>query len=113
MANELDKALKSAATSVAGYVKDASTMLVETYYVEVGPEGSAAFDQAKPVARSLIKLDGDSETVMPMRANDAGVMEVDAELFDLHQQNVNTAIEYRARILNALLGTLTSRIGLG
>ncbi len=86
-------------------------MMVETYYVEVGPEGSAAFDQAKPVARSLVKLDGDSETVMPMRKNEAGLMEVDAELFDMHQQNVDTAIEYRSRILNALLGTLTSRIG--
>jgi hypothetical protein len=30
-------------------------------------------------------------------------------LFELHQQNVATAIDYRARILNALLSTVMSR----
>jgi hypothetical protein len=38
-------------------------------------------------------------------------LEVDAALFELHQQNVNTAIEYRARILNSLLSTLQPRRG--
>jgi hypothetical protein len=110
MANEFENALRSAATSVASYVKDASTMQVETQYVEIGDNGAANFDQARPVARTLIKLDGDSAVIVPVRKNEAGLMEVDAGLFDLHQQNVATAIEYRARILNSLLGTFTSRI---
>jgi hypothetical protein len=109
MANELDTALKNIATTLAQYVKDASMMQVETRYVEISEGSAVEFDKARPVARTVIKLDGDSETVLPMRKNEAGVTVVDSELFDLHQQNVTTAIEYRARILNALLSTLSSR----
>lgn len=109
MANELENALKSAATNVAKYVEDAATLQVETRFVEIGADGSPDFDQAKPLARTVIKLDGDSATVVPVSKNEAGVMEVNNELFILHQQNVNTAIEYRARMLNALLGTLVPR----
>jgi hypothetical protein len=109
MANEFDTALKNIATSVAQYVKDASMMQVETLYVEIGEKGSADFAAAKPAARTIIKLDGDSETILPLRKNEAGGTVVDSDLFDLHKQNVSTAIEYRARILNALLGTLSGR----
>jgi len=109
MANELDTALKNVATSIAQYVKDASMMQVETRYVEIGDAGSAEFDNAKPVARTVIKLDGDSETILPMRKNEAGTTVVDSELFELHQENVLTAIEYRSSILNALLSTLSGR----
>lgn len=106
MAKEIETALKNAATAVAQYVKDAATMQVETRYVVVDPNAAANFEQAAAIARTVIKLDGDSETVVPMRRNEAGVLEVDSGLFELHQQNVNTAIEYRARILNSLLSTL-------
>jgi len=109
MANEFDTALKNIATSVAQYVKDASMMQVETRYVEIGEKGSADFEAARPVARTIIKLDGDSETILPLRKNEAGGTVVDSDLFDLHKQNVSTAIDYRARILNALLGTLSGR----
>lgn len=106
MANEFSTALKNVATSIAQYVKDASIMQVETRYVEIGEAGSADFDSAKPVARTIIKLDGDSETILPMRKNEAGANVVDTELFELHQENVLTAIEYRASILDSLLGIL-------
>lgn len=109
MPNEYEIALRNAASSVAKYVQDAASMLVETKYVEVGDTGDVDFDSAKPVARTDIKLDGDSEAVLPMRRSDAGALEVDITLFELHQQNVATAIDYRARILNALLGTLVSQ----
>jgi hypothetical protein len=109
MPSEFETALKNAAASVAKYVQDAAVMTVETKYVEVGPGGSANFDEARPIARTVIKLDGDSESVAPMRKTEAGTLEVDVALFDLHQQNVATTIEYRARILNALLGTLLTR----
>jgi len=109
MPNEFEIALRDAATSVAKYVQDAASMQVETKYVDVGEGGDVDFETAKPVARTEIKLDGDSETVLPMRHNDSGGMDVDLNLFELHQQNVATAIDYRARILNALLGTLVSQ----
>jgi hypothetical protein len=109
MPNEYEVALRNAAASVAKYVQDAASMLVETRYVELGENGTADFESAKPVARTLIKLDGDSEAVLPVRQNDSGALEVDLTLFELHQQNVATAIDYRARILNALLSTLVSQ----
>ena len=109
MANELDTALKNIATTLAQYVKDASMMQVETRYVEISEGSAVDFDKALPAARTIIKLDGDSETVLPMRKNEAGVAVVDSELYDLHQQNVTTAIEYRARILDALLSSISSR----
>lgn len=109
MASELETALKNAATVVGQYVKDVATMTVETKYVDVGPDGAVDFNQARPVARTIIKLDGDSESVVPVRRNEAGASEVDSALFELHQQNVTTTIEYRARMLNALLSTLGVR----
>ncbi|MGD9092397.1 MAG: hypothetical protein PVF74_06095 [Anaerolineales bacterium] len=111
MANEFENALKTIATSVAKYVDDAATMMVETRYVEIGTDENPNFDGASSVAQTIIRLDGDSETVVPMRQGTGGALEVDTSLFELHQENVTTAIEYRARILNALLGTLQSSRG--
>jgi hypothetical protein len=109
MPNEFDTALRNAAASVAKYVKDAAMMQVETQYVMVGQDGSADFASAKPAARTIIRLDGDSEAVVPVRQNEAGALEVDGGLYALHQENVATAIEYRARILNSLLSTVLAR----
>lgn len=109
MPSEFDNAMKSAATSLAKYIEDASVLQVESRYVEIGANGAADFESANPVARTTIRLDGDSETIFPMRKNQAGVLDVDSSLFELHQENVNTAIEYRARILNAMLSALLPR----
>ncbi len=106
MASEIENALKDVANKVAQYVKDAAEMNVETKSVEVG--GNVDFSQAKAVARTIIKLDGDCEAVIPLTAGAAGTT-VDTALFDVHQRNVTVAIEYRARLLNALLGALQRR----
>src|SRR3954468_9743680 len=100
MATELENSLRNAAARIAQYVDDVATMTVETRYVQVGAGGDVSFDQAKPIARTTLKLDGDCDAVIPMRGDAAGGFDVDAALFDLHQRNVATAIEYRARILN-------------
>jgi hypothetical protein len=109
MAIDFTASLRNAAASVAKYVDDAATMEVVTKYVKVGDDSATDFDAAKPVARTIIKLDSDSETIFPMRAGQGDTLEVDMTLFELHQQNVSTAIDYRARILDALLGTVMSR----
>jgi hypothetical protein len=109
MANDFTSSLRNAAASVAKYVEDAAEMEVITKYVEIDSDAEADFETAKPVARTLIKLDSDSETVFPMRAGQGDALEVDLPLFELHQQNVSTAIDYRARILSALLSTVMSR----
>jgi hypothetical protein len=51
----------------------------------------------------VIKLDGDCKTIVPVRVKEGSPAEIESGIFGLHQQNVSTAIEYRARILHALL----------
>jgi hypothetical protein len=109
MANELNSAIKSAATNIARYIDDAATLTVETKFVEAGGQGFADFSSALPIARTIIRLGGDSELVAPVRKTAAGAFEIDEALLELHQINVETAIEYRARILGALLETLNQR----
>jgi hypothetical protein len=81
-------------------------MTVETKHVEIGGQGEAAFETAKPVAKTVIRLDGDSDGIVPMQEGALGGLEVNVDLMNMHQQNVDTAIEYRARLLNALIGIL-------
>jgi len=103
MANELSSAVKSAAVNIAKYIGDAATLTVETKFIETSSQDFGDFSAALPVARTVIRLDGDSELVAPVRKTAAGTYEVDEALFELHQLNIETAIEYRARILSALL----------
>jgi len=108
MANGLENAARNAAVKISQYVKDIAEMKVETLYVQIGPDGAVDFSQAKPVAQTIISLDGDSKVVVPLRQLETSRFEVDTDLLDLHQRNVNTAIEYRARIVEALLSALQS-----
>jgi hypothetical protein len=105
MANDVENALKAVAAQISAYVRDVATLSVETKYLEVGtPAGAASAPQT--AAKTVIKLDGDSETIVPLQASSTGQLEVDTALFDIHQRNVNAAIDYRARMLAALLEAL-------
>jgi hypothetical protein len=109
MATDYITSLKNAAASVAKYVEDAATMEVVTKFVEIDSSAAPDFSAARPVARTIIKLDADSETVIPMRKGAAGALEVDTALFEIHQANVSTAIDYRASLLDAMLGPILGR----
>jgi hypothetical protein len=102
MAAELREAIKNAAERIAKYVEDVSEMAVETQYVELG---AASFAEAKLAARTVVKLDGDSQTVVPVQKGELK-MDVDSGMFEVHQQNVQAAIEYRTKMMNALLSVL-------
>lgn len=88
MANDTDSLVKNTLAKVAEYVKEVATMTVQTEYTRVDAGENANFDQAKPAALTVIKLDGDCRAVIP---------------------NVATAIEYRARIIDSLLSAFQSR----
>ena len=109
MANDTDSLVKNTLAKVAEYVKDVATMTVQTEYTRVGGAEAANFDEAKPAALTVIRLDGDCRAVIPMREATAGQLEIDSELLNVHRQNVATAIEYRARIMDSLLGAFQSR----
>jgi hypothetical protein len=104
MPNEIEQMLKNVAVKIGKYIEDVATLSVQTDLLDTSQ--NADFAQSKPAALTVIKLDGDCKTVVPVRLKDAGPAEIESALFDLHQQNVNTAIEYRARILHALLDAI-------
>lgn len=102
MPADFESSLRTAAEKVAGYVKDAAVMTVVTKYTEVG--GTAG--DARLAASTVVRLDGDSEAVVPMRAGAGGALEIDETLFGIHQRNVAAAVEYRAKMMASLLGLL-------
>ena len=108
MATELENSIRNAAATVAKYIEDIAEMKVQTKYVRIGADGMADFADAKPAAETVIKLDGDSETTVPMREGEGGEFEIDISLLNLHHQNVATTMEYRAKIMDSLLGVLKS-----
>lgn len=111
MANELNVALKNAAEKIVKYVDNVATMSVETRFVEVGGANAADFKAAAPAASTTIRLDGDCSAVLPMRRRaDTNELEVDTSMFELHQRNVETAIEYRTKMMDALLQTLKQSV---
>lgn len=103
MENRFSEAIGAAVEDVARYVREAAVMTVETKYVDIE---AASFEDATLMVRTIVKLEGESEVVVPAKKNEFGGLEADVAIFDLHQQNVRTAIEYRARMLQALVGLL-------
>lgn len=121
MASELENALKNVANQIATYVGEAAQLRVETRIIEIAPgdnQGGVPVapnipeKEEKPgklAAMTSINLDGDNVTALPIQKTTGDRWEVDTELFEIHQRNVTTAIEYRSSILNALLGLLQPR----
>ena len=110
MANEIEDAIRKASARLSALVDDAADLTVTTKYVEVDQGGAANFDEAKPIAQTVIKIDGDTDAILPMRRGTGGALEIDTALLDLHQRNVTAGIDYRARIVSALLQGLQSRL---
>jgi O-phosphoseryl-tRNA(Cys) synthetase len=112
MASEVQETLKEVVKQIATFVDNAATISVETWYTDIEGEGVPVDEQgnanfrknARPVAQTIIKFDGDSIGVVPMRKGAAGQLEVDTELLALHERNVRTATMYRSSILSALVG---------
>jgi hypothetical protein len=109
MPTELENSIRSAAEKVASYINDASTMEVKTFYVLTSAKDLPNMEVERPGAYTMVKLDGDSKTVVPMREGQDGGLELDGTLFEIHERNVATATEYRSRVLQSLIGLLQQR----
>lgn len=107
MATDLETTVRNAAQKFAKALEDAAELVVQTEYVEVGGKEAVDFEAGRrPIARTVINLDGDTNVIIPMTRTDAGALERDATLLDLHLSNVSSAIEYRSSLLNALLSII-------
>lgn len=108
MANDLENTIRNAAYKFAKALEDASELEIETLYVEVGDQGAINFDDARPVAKTTIQLDGDMNVVIPMTRSEGGALERDDSLLQLHLENVDSATSYRTDLLEALLSLIRS-----
>jgi hypothetical protein len=106
MASNLDDSVREAAAKVRQYVEDAAVMQVRTFYVLTGAEPLKELDSERPGAFTEVKLDGDTKVVVPMRKGRDDGLELDEALFNIHERNVAMATNYRAQVLNALIGLL-------
>jgi hypothetical protein len=107
MATDLEGTIRLAAAKLARFVEDAAAMMVKTQFVELGEDLTT--EHAKPIARTVFSADGDCQTIIPLRRSDTGELAVDRDLLELHDRNVGTTVEYRARLFNALLEAIQSR----
>ena len=103
MANDVESTIRNAAYKFAKALEDASELNVETMYVEVGDDGAFDFKDARPVAKTIIKIDGDTNVIIPLTRAESGALERDDSLMDLHLANVDAATAYRTDLLEALL----------
>ena len=113
MPSDLESALRTAAERIASYVENAASMTVETRFVRAAAATEANLEQSRLLARTVLSLDGDSEVVVPMREAEDGSLRVDTEALEVHRANVHMAIEYRTRMLDALLLVLQGRVRVG
>jgi hypothetical protein len=136
MPADVENALRNITTEIMNYVRGAAELRVETRYVEVksgepdvagaATSNTAALaagdtatadrarvaelrQQGQLAAVSVISLDGDSVSIVPVRQGASQTLEIDTALLEQHQRHLDSAIEYRSRILNALLGVLQPR----
>ena len=100
-ASEFKDAVRSAADAVAKYIADVGTMEVKTSTLEAGTA-----DPPQLAASTIIRFDGDNESVIPGKHNAAGKWEIDTALYELHMQNVRAAIDYRSKMLESMLKLL-------
>ena len=98
---DLQVALRQAASTLAQQLSDASSLKVETLYVKIGDDGTTNFKEARPVASTTIELDGDTTMIIPVR-DEGGILVRDDALLELHLNSVKSAIEYRQQLLEAM-----------
>jgi metal-dependent amidase/aminoacylase/carboxypeptidase family protein len=109
MASELENNIRAAAAKLAKALADATDLTVETNYVEIDPKDPNNLDKTFIVARTIIQLDGDQQTIIPMQRGDSGGLVLDDTLMAVHQQNVKSAIDYRSKSIETLLTMLPGR----
>ena len=106
MANEtaidLPAALKKAGEELARQISDATELLVDTKYVLVDDTGNVDWNKSTPVARTVVKLDGDTELIIPMtKQGDTLVLRKD--LLELHNNSVTSARAYREKLYDMMM----------
>ncbi|MBI4675276.1 MAG: hypothetical protein HY741_26840 [Chloroflexi bacterium] len=108
MAENWEVSVKSAAQKIADALQDAATLTVITDYVQAATSSSPQTTLLK--LETVIKLDQDSINTVPVTQVQGVGLQVNAELHQIHTQNVRAASEYRIQMFNALLDAIKTQL---
>lgn len=90
--------LKTAVNSLIDGLKDAATLTVETRTISPSDPNIAKDGfTGTLMAKTTIEVDGDSVASLPMLDEPGG--QVNQPLLDLHNKNVDRALQYRTELL--------------
>ncbi|MCG3141019.1 MAG: hypothetical protein HDKAJFGB_02183 [Anaerolineae bacterium] len=108
MAEQWEVSVKNAAQKLADALQDAATLTVKTEYVEAATAGGAA---STPLSLTTeIHLDADSLNSVPVTRVEGVGLQVNQDLYQIHASNVQAAMDYRLRVLNALLDAVQTQL---
>jgi hypothetical protein len=92
------QSIENAITALLAALGDASKLTVETRILPVGAEETEQDNyKGKLVARTIMEVDGDTYVGLPVTEKG----EVQKELLDLHNQNLDRAMQYRSELLKS------------
>ena len=103
MANDLEANIRTALENLTKALADVSKVTIETRYKPIDAQNPNDLDNSFLAARTVIKLDGDHESIIPVASTGSGSIVLETALLDLRLRNVQTAIEYRTHVLNTLV----------
>jgi len=106
--SNLQNAIKNTTEKLAKALEDATELKIETRYIDLSGPNAASDEAGRLLARTVMQLDGDMTVIVPMNRDEAGELQTNKEVFDLHQSNVVTALDYRAKLLNDLIKAMRS-----
>lgn len=101
---DVNEVLRQSAERIARYIDDLAEMRVTTTLIEP-TTGRKGINEVATV-QSTIRLDGDSQSTIPLTNDEKGNPMVNSELYELHQMNIKAVTAYRAQTLQALLTIL-------
>lgn len=111
MATDLESHIRIALEKLAKALADAGDVTVETRYKPIDPQNPDSLDSSFLAARTVIKLDGDQDMIVPVTVTETGAIIFEESLLDMHLRNVQSAIEYRRSALNTLVDIFRRRGG--
>ena len=94
---DLRTALENASKKLAAALDNLQSLEVETRWIQVANNALNESD-SRLVAKTRIALDGDTTVIIPVQ-DENGALAPDQALLDMHHQAVDTAMEYRAKLI--------------
>jgi hypothetical protein len=107
--SDIEANVRTALQNLAEALANASELKVETRYKVVESAGSDDLSGSVLAAQTEIQLDGDHRAIIPVTRTPANQIVIEEALLDFHLRNVQTAITYRAGMVNALLDVVRRR----